>query len=40
VQRNFRRTSIATNGAGRYLLAWETVAANRQSITARHIGAN
>jgi hypothetical protein len=40
VQRNFRRTSIATNGAGRYLLAWETVAANRQSITARRIGAN
>lgn len=40
VQRNFRRTSIATNGNGRYLLSWETVANNRQSITARRIGAN
>jgi hypothetical protein len=40
VQRSFRRTSIATNGSGRYLLAWETVAANHQSITARRIGAN
>jgi hypothetical protein len=40
VQRNFRRTSIATNGTGRYLLAWEIVAANRQSIDARRIGAN
>lgn len=40
VQRNFRRTSIATNGAGRYLLTWEVVAANRQSIDARRIGAN
>ena len=28
MQRNSRRTSIATNGAGRYLLAWETVAAD------------
>jgi len=40
VQRNFRRTSIATNGAGRYLLTWEIVAGNRQSIDARRIGAN
>jgi hypothetical protein len=41
VQRNFRRTSIAANGAGSYLLSWETVAANgRQGITARRVGAN
>jgi len=40
VQRNFRRTAIAANGAGSYLVAWETVANSRQSIDARRIGAN
>jgi hypothetical protein len=41
VQRNFRRTLIAADGTGRYLLAWETVASDgRQSIAARRVGAD
>jgi hypothetical protein len=40
VQTNFRRTSIAASGSGTYLVAWEMIANNRQSIDARRIGAN
>jgi hypothetical protein len=40
VQRNFRRTSIASDGQGAYLTSWETVVNNRQSIAARRFGAD
>jgi hypothetical protein len=38
VLRNFRRTSIASNGRGLYLTPWEMMAQGRQSIAARLLG--
>jgi hypothetical protein len=40
VQRNFRRTSIATNGSGSYLLSWESAADGHQVIDGRRLGAH
>lgn len=40
VQRNFRRPALASDGQGTWLLSWETVANNRNSIAARRLGAD
>jgi large repetitive protein len=40
VQRNFRRTSIGANGAGGYLLSWESFGDGAQVIDARRLGAH
>lgn len=40
IERNFRKTSIATDGAGRYLMPWETVVDQRsRGIGARRLTA-
>ncbi|HJX28833.1 MAG TPA: hypothetical protein VJ885_13055, partial [Thermoanaerobaculia bacterium] len=41
IQRNFRKTSIATDGAGNYLAPWETIFRRRnQVIGARRLVAD
>lgn len=37
-ERNFRRTSVATDGSGRFLITWETVTGGRVGIGARRLG--
>jgi hypothetical protein len=40
VQANFREIALAANGAGKFLVSWETVNAKRQVIAARRLNAN
>ncbi|HEX7184363.1 MAG TPA: hypothetical protein VF756_21230 [Thermoanaerobaculia bacterium] len=40
MQRNFRSSSIASNGAGSFLVSWETVKAGRQGIAGRRLTAD
>lgn len=38
VERNFRRTALAADGTGRFLVGWETVTGGRVGIGARRLG--
>lgn len=37
IERNFRRTSVSTDGKGGFLVAWETIIGRSQSIGARRL---
>lgn len=37
IERNFRRTSVSTDGKGGFLVAWETILGRSQSIAARRL---
>ncbi|HWM95156.1 MAG TPA: hypothetical protein VN493_30655 [Thermoanaerobaculia bacterium] len=40
IERNFRRTSIGTDGKGGFLVTWETIVGGRQGIGARRLQAD